>query len=84
MVEPARGSTKEVAWPACSWRSVPSSGRRSRPKAEDAAKWGLDKPEVELTLFKDGGAELATLLVGRTDGAVTYVKLQAEPGIYAV
>jgi hypothetical protein len=39
---------------------------------------------VEVTVFKEGGAELATLLVGRTDGAVTYVKLRAEPGIFAV
>ena len=60
------------------WKEIAAKG------PEDAAKWGLDKPEAELTLFKDGGAELATLQVGRTDGAVTYVKLRAEPGIYAV
>jgi hypothetical protein len=85
VVEPARGRTKErrvagmlLALRGLKWREIAAKG------PEDAAKWGLDKPEVELTLFKDGGAELATLQVGRTDGAVTYVKLRAEPGIYAV
>jgi hypothetical protein len=85
VVEPVRASTREgrvaamlLALRALKWKEIAAKG------PEDAAKWGLDKPEVELTLFKDGGAELATLLVGRTDGAVTYVKLRAEPGIYAV
>jgi hypothetical protein len=63
---------------ALKWKEIAAKG------PDDAAKWGLDKPEVEVTVFKDGGAELATLLVGRTDGAVTYVKLKAEPGIFAV
>ncbi len=85
VVEPARGKTKEgrvagmlLTLRGLKWKEIAAKG------PEDAAKWGLDKPEVELTLFKDGGAELATLLVGRTDGAVTYVKLKAEPGIFAV
>ncbi|HEX7786953.1 MAG TPA: hypothetical protein VF653_12110, partial [Methylomirabilota bacterium] len=43
-----------------------------------------DKPELEITAWKGDGTELATLLVGRTDGAVTYVKLQGQPGIYAI
>jgi hypothetical protein len=51
---------------------------------DDAAKFGLDRPELELTVFKDGGVELATLRVGRTDGEVTYVALKADPGIFAV
>ena len=67
---------------ACSLRDFNKEIAAKGP--EDAARWGLDRPEVELTLFKDGAAELATLLVGRTDGAVTYVKLKAEPAIFAV
>jgi len=85
VVAPARGNTQEgrvarmlLTLRSLKWKEIAAKG------PEDAAKWGLDKPEVELTLFKDGGAELATLLVGRTDGAVTYVKLKAEPGIFAV
>ena len=85
VVEPARGKTKEgrvsgmlLTLRNLKWKEIAAKG------PEDAAKWGLDKPEVEVTVFKEGGAELATLLVGRTDGAVTYVKLRAEPGIFAV
>jgi hypothetical protein len=85
VVEPARGSTKEgrvasllLTLRGLKWKEIAAKG------PDDAAKWGLDKPELEVTVFKDGGAELATLLVGRTDGAVTYVKLKAEPGIFAV
>ncbi|MGH8650050.1 MAG: DUF4340 domain-containing protein, partial [Burkholderiales bacterium] len=48
------------------------------------ARFGLDKPELEVTVFKSGGAELTTLQVGRSDGTVTYVKLRGEPGIFAV
>jgi hypothetical protein len=85
MVEPSRGNTKEgrvtsllLGLKALKWKEITAKG------PDDAAKWGLDKPEMEVTLFKDGGAELATLVVGRTDGAVTYVKLKADPGIFAV
>ena len=85
VVEPARGGTKEgrvasllLTLRGLRWKEIAAKG------PEDAAKWGLDKPELEVTVFKDGGAELATLLVGRTDGPVTYVKLKAGPGIFAV
>ncbi len=85
MVEPSRGNTKEgrvasllLGLKALKWKEITAKG------PDDAAKWGLDKPEMEVTLFKDGGTELATLVVGRTDGAVTYVKLKADPGIFAV
>ncbi|MGH7349743.1 MAG: DUF4340 domain-containing protein, partial [Candidatus Rokuibacteriota bacterium] len=85
VVEPARGGTKQgrvasllLALKALKWKEIAAKG------PEDAAKFGLDKPGMEVTLFKNGDAELATLQVGRTDGAVTYVKLKADPGIYAV
>jgi hypothetical protein len=84
VIEPSRGSTKEGRVPnlllglkALRWKEIASKGG-------DEAKFGLDKPELEVTVFKNDGAELATLQVGRTDGAVTYVKLKAEPGIFAV
>ena len=83
-VEPARGNTKEgrvssllLALRGLRWKEIASKGG-------DDAKFGLDKPELELTVWKNDGSELATLLVGRTDGAVTYVKLKAAPGIFAV
>jgi hypothetical protein len=83
-VEPTRGATKDgrvanvlLALKALKWKEIASKGG-------DDAKFGLDKPELEVTVFKGDGSELGTLLVGRTDGAVTYVKLKAEPGIFAV
>lgn len=83
-VEPARGATKDgrvanvlLALKALKWKEIASKGG-------DDAKFGLDKPELEVTVWKGDGGELGTLLVGRTDGAVTYVKLKAEPGIFAV
>ena len=83
-VEPARGATKDgrvanvlLALKALKWKEIASKGG-------DDVKFGLDKPELEVTVWKGDGGELGTLLVGRTDGAVTYVKLKAEPGIFAV
>ena len=84
LIEPSRGATKEgrvasllLALKALKWKEIASKG------GEDA-KFGLDRPEIEVTIFKGDGAELATLQVGRSDGAVTYVKIKADPGIFAV
>jgi hypothetical protein len=89
VVEPARGGTREgraasllLTLRALKWKEIAAKG--SAKEAEDAARFGLDKPEMEVTVFKDGGAEVATLLVGRSDGGITYVKVKADPEIYAV
>ena len=83
-VEPVRGRTKEgrvasllLSLRGLRWKEIASKGG-------DDAKFGLDKPELAVTLWKADGSELATLLVGRTDGPVTYVKLKAQPGIFAL
>jgi hypothetical protein len=83
-VEPTRGATRDgrvanvlLALKALKWKEIASKGG-------DDSKFGLDKPELEVTVFKADGGELGTLLVGRSDGAVTYVKLKTEPGIFAV
>jgi len=82
--EPGRGSTKEgrvssflLSLRGLRWKEIVSKGG-------DDAKYGLDKPELEVTLWKNDGSELATLLVGRTDGAMTYVKLKGAPTIFAM
>jgi hypothetical protein len=83
-VEPARGPTKDgrvanvlLALKSLKWKEIASKGC-------DDAKFGLDRPELEVSVFKADGTEVGTLLVGKTDGAVTYVKVKAEPGIFAV
>ena len=37
-----------------------------------------------MSLGKTGDAELGTLLIGKREGDVTYVKLKSGPAIYAV
>ena len=66
-----------LALKSLKWKEIASKGG-------DDAKFGLDRPELEVSVFKADGAEVGTLLVGKTDGAVTYVKVKAEPGIFAV
>jgi hypothetical protein len=60
------------------WKDIVS------PQGQDAARYGLDKPELEVTLAKGGDAEVGTLQIGRRDGDVSYVRLKTAPAIYAV
>jgi Domain of unknown function (DUF4340) len=85
VVEPARGATKErkvadllLGLKALRWKEIAS------PKGDDAPRFGLDKPDLEVTLFKADGSEIASLLVGKTEGPVTYVKLKSAPAVYSV
>ena len=45
---------------------------------------GLDSPVLEVTLLREGGAEIATVLVGKREGDHAYVKLRVLPAIYSV
>ena len=85
VVEPSRGPAKEVkvadllmTLKSLRWKDIVSA------KGDDAARYGLDRPELEVTLAKTGDAELGTLLIGKREGDVTYVKLKSGPAIYAV
>jgi hypothetical protein len=85
MLEPAKGTAKgakvdEVLGMLRSlkWREIVAPG------GEDAAKYGLDAPSMEVALLKPDGAPLATVLVGKREGDRAYVKLAASPSIYAV
>jgi len=85
VVEPSRGPAKELkvsslllALKSLRWKEVASA------KGDDAARYGFDKPELEVSLFKAGDAEVGTLVVGKQDGELTYVRLKSSPAIYAV
>lgn len=85
VVEPSRGPAKEVkvadllmTLKSLRWKDIVSA------KGDDAARYGLDQPELEVSLAKTGGAELGTLLIGKRQGDVTYVKLKSGTAIYAV
>jgi len=54
------------------------------PKGEEAARYGLDQPTFEVTLWKADGGEIGTLIVGRKEGDKTYLKTKASPALYAV
>lgn|SRR5712691_2913205 len=54
------------------------------PKGEDAAKYGLDKPASEITLYRGDGTAIVTLMLGKKDGDRLYVQTKSAPAIYAV
>jgi hypothetical protein len=54
------------------------------PQGQDLARYGLDAPAAEITLYRTDGTALTTLLVGKQEGGRRYVKTQAAPEIYAI
>jgi hypothetical protein len=85
VLEPARGAARDLkvtdlllALRALRWKQVlPEPG-------EGPGRHGLDQPQAEVTLFRDGGAEVATLLVGRPEGDLAWVQVKGSPALYAV
>lgn len=85
MVEPTKGPARaprveDVLYSvrALRWKEIVAPG------GEDAAKYGLDAPTMEIVLLKDDGGELAHLTVGKRDGERAYVRTGASQTIYAV
>jgi len=84
-LEPTRGSARSAkvedllyALRALKWKEIVATGD------QDAAKYGLDAPTLEVTLSKADGSEIATLVVGKRDAERAWVRLKAAPTIYAV
>ncbi|MBI3638023.1 MAG: DUF4340 domain-containing protein, partial [Candidatus Rokubacteria bacterium] len=84
-VEPTKGAAKSgrvdellFTLRGLKWKDL------AAPTGAEPAKYGLDAPALEATLYSDGGKEIATIAIGRRDGAVTYVKTGAAPAVYAV
>jgi len=85
MVEPTKGSARAprvedllYTVRALRWKEVVAPG------GEDAAKYGLDAPTMEIVLLEENGGELAHLTVGKRDGERVYVRSGASQTIYAV
>jgi hypothetical protein len=85
VLEPSRGSAKSdkvtnllLGLKSLRWKDIVS------PKGDDAPRYGLDQPELEVSLYKGDGAEVATLQVGKQESGVTYVRVKTVPTIYAV
>ncbi len=54
------------------------------PAGEDAARFGVDAPTLEVALFKGDGGEIATVIVGKRESELAYVRTKAQPAIYSV
>src|SRR5207253_10906587 len=85
LVEPTKGAAKNsrvddlvYGVRALRWKQIVA------PNGEDATKYGLDAPTLEVVLLKGDGGELARLTVGRRDADRVYVRTGGGPAIYAV
>ena len=85
VLEPSKGPAKEIkvtglllTLRALTWKEIASAD------GADAARFGLDKPEVEIAVLKADGKEMAGLAIGRTDPKLAYVRSKSSPAIYAV
>ena len=85
LLEPTKGPAKAprvedvlFAVRALRWKDIVS------PRGEDAAKFGLDAPSMEVVLLKGDGSEVARLTVGKRDGDRAYIRAGSDPTIYAI
>jgi Domain of unknown function (DUF4340) len=85
LLEPTKGSAKSARVEdilygvrALRWKQIVAT------TGNDASKYGLDAPTMEVVLLKGDGAELGRLVVGRRDADRAYVRTGAGPTIYAV
>lgn len=85
VVEPSKGPAKEIkvtglllTLRALKWTEIAAAD------GADAARFGLDKPEVEIAVLKADGKEMAGLAIGRTDPKLSYVRSKSSPAIFAV
>src|SRR5262249_1582221 len=85
VIEPAKGAAKSskiedllYTLRGLKWKDLVA------PAGQDAAQYGLDKPTLEVRLFRTDGTELAGVVIGKSDAERVYVKTRNAPAIYAV
>ena len=85
VIEPAKGAAKSskiedllYTLRGLKWKDLVA------PAGQDAAQYGLDKPSLEVRLFRTDGTELAGVVIGKSDAERVYVKTRNAPAIYAV
>jgi hypothetical protein len=54
------------------------------PAGQDAARYGLDAPTLEIALFRGDGGEIATVQVGKREDATAYVRTGGQSPIYKI
>ena len=84
VIEPAKGAAKSAkvddllyTLRSLKWKDLIAPG------GEEPAKYGLDKPGVEVRLFRADGTEIGAVLFGKQDGERLYLKTRSAPAIYA-
>ena len=85
MIEPTKGAAKGTkvddllyTLRALRWTDIAAAN------GQDAARYGLDAPTLEVALFRGDGGEIATVQVGKREDATAYVRTSAQPAIYKV
>ena len=85
VVEPSKGPAREfkvtgllLTLRGLKWKEIAAAD------GADAARFGLDKPEVEVAVLKGDGTEMAGLAIGRTHDKLSYVRGKSSPAIFAV
>jgi hypothetical protein len=85
MLEPTKGAASATkvddllyTLRALRWKDIVA------PEGQDAAKFGIDSPTLEVALFRGDGGEIASVIVGKREGEVGYVRTRAQPAIYSV
>jgi hypothetical protein len=63
---------------ALKWKTI------AAPTGDEPAKYGLDAPTLEVTLFKADGGEAGALLVGKRESEQAWIKVKSAPAIYTV
>jgi len=84
VIEPSKGAAKSgkvddllYTLRGLKWKDVVAPG------GAEPARYGLDKPGVEVRLFRADGTEMGSLLVGKQEGDRLYVKTRSAATIYA-
>ncbi len=84
LVEPTKGAAKSTKVEdvlymlrALKWDEIVA------PKADTPAKWGLDAPGLEITLFKADGKEWGTMVIGKREGERYFARTGDSP-VYAI
>ena len=84
MIEPAKAAAKSAkvddllyTLRGLKWKDLIAPG------GEEPAKYGLDKPGIEVGLFRADGTEIGAVLFGKQDGERLYLKTRNAPAIYA-
>ena len=85
MVEPSKGAAKSTKVDdllytarALKWKDIVA------PRGEEPARYGLDAPELEITLRRADGSEIGAVLVGKREGDRVFVRTKTGPAIYAL